>query len=455
MSIRGAFLFFSAVILAMAVRLSGQGIQPYPNAVTNRQFYPKTPLTPPPVNTVFTDPDLGALLIRVTDQNTDPKGWNGFLYNPPQDKNEWSVDNSKFFVLSGYDDASLAFAFDPSTMAISSLPGSGPGGGLIIPLRSAPTFSFLDPDLMYGTELKKPLTISTYRFSTATTTELYNTTTCATDPPLVAGPNESSNDLTISDDDSRISISAGGNAVGNHPFVIVYDQTLGCRWYITQTGQIGGAWGPAGQASTTDRFLYDHSKISGNGQYMRIAVGKGFYIWDTTSLNVVSCMNHEGPLCAGYGAVGYDTYINEPGVLDELNTYRRPLGDLTDYTQLINPLPLPHYWGMEINFAWNDGRLNTNLPVCATAYNPNGGMKVVQPYDGEIFCIETDLLASTVWRFAHNRAVWNPIFPWTQPLGNLSLDGHFFAFTSSWDSQVGVTKEDGDPRTDVWIVKLD
>jgi len=130
------------------------------------------------------------------------------------------------------------------------------------------------------------------------------------------------------------------------------------------------------------------------------------------------------------------------------------LANLTDLSQLINHLPLPHLWGMDLNFAWNDGRLNTNLPVCGTAYSPTGNTQVRQAYDGEVFCVETDMVASTVWRFAHNRAVWDPEYFWTQPLGNLSLDGHFFSFTSSWDGQVGITGK-GDPRTDVWIVKLD
>jgi hypothetical protein len=449
--IRGVILAHAGIAV-MAVCLWGQGVQPYPNAITNRLFYPKTPMAPPPVNTVFRDPDLGAQLVRATDENMDPKGWNGLFMNPPQDKNEWSVDNRKFFVISGYNGTILVFAFDPVTMTLSSLPGAGRGGGVAVPLNASPTFSFRDPDLMYGTELGKPLAIATYRFSTAQVEELYDTTNCATQPPLVAG---TSGDLTMSDDDNRISISAGGNGASDRALVIVYDRTHGCRWYNTQTGQIGGAWGPAGRASTSDKFLYGHSKISGNGRYMRITVGGGFYIWDTTSLNVESCIDHKGPHCQGYGAVGYDTYINGAGVIDEMNTYRRPLGDLSDYVQLINPLPLPHYWGMELNFAWNDGRLNSNLPVCGTTYSPTGSMVVKQPYDGEVFCIETDLRASTVWRFAHNRAVWNPEYFWTQPLGNLSLDGRFFAFTSSWDSQVGVTKEYGDPRTDVWIVKLD
>ena len=455
MTIRASFSFLCLFVLSPTASLVwAQGVQPYPDAITNRLLYPKTQMAAPTVNSVFADPDLGALIVRVTDENTYLKKPQTFFHNPPQDVNEWSVDNSKFYVVPA-NNSILAFAFDPAAMAISALPGAGAGGGLVVPLRPGATFSFLDADLMYSTMLKKPLTIATYRFSTGKTQPLFDTTNCGTQPPLVAGPGVSSSDLTTSDDDNRIEISAGGNAVSHRPFVIVYDQKLGCRWYNTQTGQIGGQWGPTGQASTTDRFLFGHSKISGNGLYVRITNGAtGFYIWDVTSLNVEACYIHNGPHCGGYGAVGYDAYINEPGVLDEMNTFRRPLEDLTALTGLINPLPLPHYWGMELNFAWNAGRLNSNVPVCGTAYSPTGNPLINQPYDGEVFCIETDGLASTVWRFAHNRAVWDPEYFWTQPLGNLSLNGRWFAFTSGWDGQVGTTGN-GDPRTDVWIVKLD
>ena len=99
-----------------------------------------------------------------------------------------------------------------------------------------------------------------------------------------------------------------------------------------------------------------------------------------------------------------------------LATFRRPFGDLTDFTQLINPLPLPHLWGMETNFAWSNGRLDSSLPVCGTLYSPAGITEIKQPYDGEVVCIETDGVASTIWRFAHNRAVWDPEYFWTQPL---------------------------------------
>jgi len=448
----------SLLVLPLACAwLLGQGVQPYPNAITDRNFYAKTAMAPPPANVVFVDPDLGAPTLRVTDENTDPRHPGGFFRNPPGADNEWNVDNSKFSV-QGHS-GSLVFAFDPSTMMVSPLPGAGAGGALQIPLRGAPTFSFVDPDLMYGTAKKAPLTIATYRFSTAHVQTLYDTTQCQTQPPLVAGPQNSSTDLTVSSDDGRIEISAGGKAVSFRPFVIVYDKQLGCRWYNTQTGQVGGAWGPVGQVNIADRFLFGHSKLSGNGQYVRIGVGNKkarFYVWDVTSLNVQSCELHSPAKCAGYGAIGYDAYINNPGAIDEMNSYIRPLANLDQIRQLINPLPQPYYWGMEKNFSWNPGRLNDNAPVCGANYSPTGDMEVKQPYDGEVFCIETDGVLSTIWRFAHDRAVWDPEYFWTQPFASLSLDGRFFAFTSSWDNQLGtVPGEDDGPRTDVWIVKLD
>jgi hypothetical protein len=307
---------------------------------------------------------------------------------------------------------------------------------------------------MYGTALKAPLTITTYRFSTGKTAPLFDTTTCGTEPPLVAGPKQSSEDTALSSDDNRIAISAGGNSFGKRPFVIVFDQQLGCRWYNTQTGQIGGQWGPTGQASIPDRYSVNHAKLSGDGQYVRIGVGRvGFYVWDLTSLTVTACNVPSGPKCSGYDAVGYSTFINAPGVLDQLNTFRRPLGDLTDLTQLINPLPKPYYHGMEKTFAWSNGSLNDNSPVCGVTYSPSGSPDVKQPYDSEVFCIETDGVKSTVWRFAHDRATYDSEYYWTQPYGNMSLDGRFFSFTSGWDAQVG-WDSDGDPRSDVWIVKL-
>ena len=218
-----------------------QDVAPFPYAITDRVFYPQSSMMPPDVNESCTDPDLGGTMIRVTDENTDAQEPGSFFFNPPNQANEWNADNSKFFVES--ENHRLAFAFDSDTGTVSALPGAVGEHGFPVPLRTA-TFSFIDPDLMYGTEGKSPLVIATYRFSTGVVQPLYDTTNCGTQPPMVAGPHIFSVDTTISADDNRVVITAGGPSAASEPFVIVYDKTLGCRWYNTETGQVGGQWGP-------------------------------------------------------------------------------------------------------------------------------------------------------------------------------------------------------------------
>jgi hypothetical protein len=159
-------------------------------------------------------------------------------------------------------------------------------------------------------------------------------------------------------------------------------------------------------------------------------------------------------LCGGYGTMGRDSYVNAPGKIDQMNIMLRPDDNLNAYVPLVYPLPTPHHFGQEKHFVWTNGYFDDTLPVCASTYEYDGDPVINAPYDGEIFCIETDGLASTVWRFAHHRAYWiAPIFN-TQPLGNLTPDGRFFLFTSGWDGQLGKDSS-GNPRSDAWIVKLD
>jgi len=429
-----------------------QAAQPFPNAVTDRQVHSKAPMFPPPVDTAFTDPDFGSAMVRVTDENTDSSGSRRYFRSPGGMGSGWSADGQKFYVIEG-GGAEFAFAFDAATMSVRSLPGAKPGEGAWIPLRVGSTFSFVDPDLMYGTLPTAPLTIATYRFSTGVPSPLVDTTKCATEPPLAS--HVFADDVTVSSNDQRLVVAEGAKEFGAHMFVTVYDKRLGCRWYNTQTGQIRGKWGVSGQASTADKFLIRHSSISGSGRYVKIAVDHfGFYVWDVATLHVTACPTHGGPICGGYAAVGYNAHINAAGEVDEMNTLKRPLGNLAQFRQLVHPLPLPHLWGMEKHFTWSNGHWNDNAPVCGTTYSYDGDPSVTQPYDGEIFCIETDGLQSNIWRFGHNRAVWNSSLFYTAPLVNISLDGRFLMFTSSWDNQVGTT-DTGEPRTDVWIVKLD
>lgn len=440
---------------AATTALMAQGKQPYASAATDRLFRAKTPMAPPPVNTLFADPDFGSSMIRVTDQNTNPKLVGSYYYNSGTETNSWSADGRKFYITS-QNAINLAFGFDPSTMAISSLPPAPAGQGLRLPFRSDATFSFLDSDLMYGLPYTAPFKISKYRFSSGKVTPLVDLTKCGTQPPIVPTGKMSADAVKISADDSRMVTAGGGKQFGGNPLVLVYDKSLGCRWYNTQTGAIGGAWGQTGTVAMLDRFPVRHAAISGSGKYVKISVDGpiGFYIWDVATLNVAVCPKIAGaPGCTTYGAMGYNSWVAAAGSGDEMNTLKWPLGNLPGATSLLSPLPLPHYWGMERHFSWRNGQVNDNVPVCGTTYSYDGDPNVTQPYDGEVVCTEADGLGSTIWRFAHNRAVWNPTYFYTDTFGNLSLDGNFLMFSSTWDGQTGVSPTGG-PRSDVWIVKL-
>jgi hypothetical protein len=442
--------------LVLTASASAQGHQPYPNAVTDRLIHQETPMLPPPTNVVFTDPDFGSFIVRATDASTNFKHPGTFLRTEGSGKaNEWSADTKKFYVI-GKGGQVLVFAFDPSTMTISSLPNATSGKGLFLPLRPGPSFSFVDSDLIYGTTNKNPLTITSYRFSTGATTTVKDTSICGMQPRLASGPSVvSDDDVSLSLDDSRVSISEGGPEFGKHMFVVVYDKNLGCRWYNTQTGRIGGKWGPSGKATVRTSYLIRHAYLARSGNYVQILTDIGvWYVWDLATLNVTSCAHGSGADCAGYGAIGYNSYINGPAVLDDMQMVKRPLSALSQIASLVYPLPSPGNWGQAQQFTWSNVDVNDSTPVCGSTHSYDGDVTIDQPFAGEIFCIETDEIASTVWRFAHNRATdVRPYFQ-TQPLGSVSMDGRFFLFTSNWDAQLG-NGTDGTPRSDVFIVQLD
>ena len=454
--VNGIISFMLLTSFVLTARVSAQGIQPYPNAITNRLIYQQTPLLPPPRNVVFTDPDFGSLMVRATDATKNSIFPGTALRTEGSGQaNEWSADTKKFYVI-GKGGRDFVFAFDPATMAISSLPNADPGQGFLLPLRPGPSFSFADPDLIYGTSDPDTLTVTSYRFSTGASTPIIDTRTCGVQPPLGSGPKVvSDDDVSLSLDDNRVSISEGGSESGKHMFVVAYDKNLGCRWYNTQTGQIGGQWGATGIATVTTPYLIRHAYLSRSGNYVLILVNWfGWYVWDLSSLKVTACAIGSGMECAGYGVTGYNAHINGPAVLDDMQVAKRPLGNLSQITQLFYPLPSPSNWGQPQHFTWSNVDVHDSTPVCGSTYYYDGDTWYDQPFAGEIFCVETDGLASTVWRFAHNRATYIAPFFQTQPLGDVSLDGRFFLFTSDWDTQLG-TGTDGEPLSDVFIVRLD
>lgn len=445
---------------ALTFLVSAQSVEPYPNAITDRSIRQETPMSPPARNEVFSDPDFSRpshprLMVRATDATTNFIHPGAYLRTEGSgQENEWSADSRKFYVI-GSGGWNFVFAFDPATMAISSLPNARPGQGLVLPLRPGPSFSFVDPDVIYGTSERDALTIVSYRFSTRIASPVIDTRNCGLQPALGSGPSVvSDDDVSVSLDDGRLSISEGGSEFGKHMFVVAYDKQLGCRWYNTETGQIGGQWGPTGAATVTTPYLIRHAYLSRSGNFVFILVDWfGWYVWNLSTLSVNACPN-QGNLdeCGGYEALGYNSLVNGPGVEGDMQVVKRPLSNISQISQLVWPIPLG--WGQEPHFTWSNVNKLDNTPVCASKYGYSDYGWIDRPFAGEILCFETDRAASTVWRFAHNRATYVSPFFQTQPLGSISRDGRFFLFTSDWDEQLG-NGPDGTPRSDVFIVRLD
>lgn len=446
--------FVLCVLFASTSLLPAQSPLTYPDAVTDTAIHDKTAMSPPPRNLPFKDPDFGSDMIRATDETTNYIFPGTSLSTDGTGKeNFWSADATKFYVM-GDTGRDFAFAFDPTTMNISSLPNAQPGQGLLLPLGPGATFSFSDPDLIYGAS--KALVIASYRFSISTTSTVIDTRTCGLQPALGSGPDvQNDEDVSLSLDDNRISVSEGGPSAGKNMFAVIYDQKLGCRWYNTQTGQVGGQWGETGLASVTTPYLINHAYLSHDGKYMLILVSggiNGWYIWKVDSLSLDACEIGSTRQCGGYEVLGYHTIVNGPAILGDMQVAKRPLWNLDKITQLA--WPVAYNWGLAQHFSWSDVNTSDTTPVCLSTYDYEADGTITQPYEGEINCVETDGLQSTIWRFAHNRATYVDPYFRTQPLGSVSRDGRFYAFQSNWDEQLG-SLNNGEPRVDVWIVRLD
>ncbi|HET9306931.1 MAG TPA: hypothetical protein VFO46_12955 [Candidatus Sulfotelmatobacter sp.] len=442
------------LLVAFTSLLTAQSQQAYTHAVTDNAIHLKTAMSPPPRNLPFKDPDFGSAIVRATDESTNYIFPGTSLTTDGTGKqNFWSADTKKFYVM-GANGRDFAFGFDPSTMNISSLPNAKPGQGLLLPLGPGATFSFKDPDLIYGAS--KALVIATYRFSTNTTSTVIDTRTCGVQPPLGTGSGvQSDNDISLSLDDNRMSISEGGPEAGKNMFVVVYDKNLGCRWYNTQTGQVGGQWGATGLASVTTPYFINHAYLSHDGKYVLILVSggiNGWYIWHLGTLNLDACVIGSTRECGGYQVLGYDTIVNGPAILGDMQVAKRPLNNLDQITQLVRPVA--YNWGLAQHFSWSNVNSTDTTPVCLTTYDYEADGTITQPYEGEIDCVETDGLQSTIWRFAHNRATYVEPYFSTQPLGTVSRDGRFYSFQANWDEQLGYLSS-GEPRVDVRIVRLD
>jgi hypothetical protein len=409
--------------------------------------YPEKPPAIGPSGSIINDPSFGSRILRVTDSRSDPKYAGRPLFTPSSaEQNSWNKDSTMFYVTTS-GGSFLLYDFDPATM--TARPARNPS----LNWGAEPQFSFRQANILNGMNHREPV-FEQYDTSSGRVTEINDASKC-----VKLGSRDSGHSVTVSADDSRFMTTLGPEQDKNY-MVYVYDRTQGCRWYNTQTGEIGGQWGPKGTISIADRFLLHNARMAKSGKFVYMtrgesAIGHGWVVWEVDGMNVNVCSRG----CNGHHVLGYSHILGSSGKLHPMDVWVRPLNHLENSTPIIGGLePAKDFW-FDSHFSWNNVDPNDSAPVCFSTYRPTNpdtpgaAPLVTGPWQNEIDCAETDGKASKVWRFAHTYSTARNGF-WSTPRGNVSQDGHFFMFTSDWEDQHGKIPNGDKYRTDVFIVEL-
>jgi hypothetical protein len=343
----------------------------------------------------------------------------------------------------------LLYDFDPATMTArpATTPHLNWGG--------EPQFSFNQVNLLYGMHRPEPL-FEQFDTSGRRVTEVNNPSKC-----VKLGSGDLGRDVTVSADDNRFMTVLGPRQDESY-MVYVYERGQGCRWYNTQTGEVGGQWGPKGTISLPDRFQLHNARMAKSGKFVYLvraggspAIGHRWLVWEIDNMTVRVCPQG----CSGHHVLGYSHIFGPSGRTHPMDLWLRPLNDLEKSMPVITGLESYKGTWFDSHFSWNNADPNDSTPVCFSTYQapdpgtPGAAPPVTSPWENEIDCAETDGKESKVWRFAHTYSTARNGF-WSSPRGNVSQDGRFFMFTSDWEEQLGKMPKDYKFRTDVFIVEL-
>src|SRR5262245_25471859 len=199
-------------------------VEPEYTAITDRVIRPKGP-TPAigAAGSVFTDPDFGTRLARLTDGGTRPAALDRSYRTPSGvHSNAWSSDGRYFYTVST-DGTLIPFTFDPATLKAARLqPTTTGNGGLTMLFRNEPTFSYVTPGVVYGTysgSAAAPRTVDQFDLTTSKYTQILNLDT------LVPGLTGVVGSVLVSAGPERLIAFFGGSSQDRHNYLLVFDRT--------------------------------------------------------------------------------------------------------------------------------------------------------------------------------------------------------------------------------------
>jgi hypothetical protein len=432
------------------------------------------PALPPPgiAGSGFTDPAFGSRLWRVTDATTRPGARNRSYRTPSgTHQNAWSASGRYFYVVST-DGTVVPFAFDAASARATRVERTAADdGGLVLRFYNEPHFSYVQPDVIYGSTSGGSLrTIDQFDFSTGTYTRLLDLDALV--PGLggtyVGGLGASAGAV------ERIVTFFGGSSQDRHPYLVVFDRANPARRRLlnTRTSTLDGR-------PTRGRldFLLHAAAIDRSGRYVTLypaGADRGAprhaepnYVWDTET-DTFTALPSMAARSNGHDAFGYGVRVNQDcctaGPWDAAQWQFRSLADPLATRDVIAGVLAPKQVYLADHPSWHNARPDTLVPFISALYRYGADPVEWRAWDDEIVAVDPNAGDARVWRVAHHRSDvrhdqdGGRIAFWYTPRPNVSPDGRWVLFTSNWEKTLG-SDPAGDPgtaaRQDVFLVRLE
>jgi hypothetical protein len=396
------------------------------NAPTDLTLRPLPP-TPPmgPAGTVIQDPVYGNPILRATDTGCVTPG--------ASQQNSWNSDSTKFFVFcTGM--TLVVYEFDGANMKATRIPGTINLG--------APSFSYNDPNVLYGRGQGNlsDSTIYEYNLATKAYTPLIDISKIV--PSFGGGIGSTSlsaNDWLTTDFD--------GIQDTFHYCLYFNVKTRQYKVLDTHRSTVDGK--PVtfdGQAPGYGLHLVNIDK---SGRFVVLSKGDGqtgpnLLIWDTSN----DTFRHLTPNGTGHNSLGWGYAVNGNGLAGYyMQWYLRPLDTPANIMKMAPDVTQGGYGYKEEHTSWNNARPDKFAPVLLALTRDSWSPNPAGPWDDEILGVGTEPNRPVVYRFGHTWALFDNTDFWDLPRGNVSSDGRFFMFTSNWRRTIN-------SKQDVFIIKL-
>src|SRR5881296_3225248 len=402
-----------------------------------------------PANSVITDPTFGTRILRVTDQNTD--SGNSLISTETGFKRTFNA-NSTAIKLSGVGGKGFWLEFNAAAFKV----GDGTSRPSPHPLwfGSNWEWSAVDPDIIYFLNGNK---IAKYNKSTGVTTNLGG-------PPN--GDAVTYATAVIGQDNWVCSAAGAGyqdsytkffcinpSNTSQYQFVDVYNKTINgapatnlTKWPTSAAGQVIGIHAIAPGTGSEWVYLSFHQQSWG---------GNGDAIFNLQS-QTWSLVTNADPYWSGHATLGNGKFTNGSGTksgTDPRSYLVRDPDDLMNaskYLFIEQPTDTAE-WCTGEHPSWHNSGNNPDAPLLISRFAPTS---CTGAWTGEIILAAVDG-SNTVWRVAHNHATDGLNCFYGQGFAQISSDGKWALFSSTWDRTLGPDTAWGcTTRIDTFLVDL-